>query len=171
VIFIAATVIISAVADQLAVNLAILALLALLLPFAMTEPPVMLLLAAVTALLAPALAAALAEHVKAKVAQAVLFAIDVEEAGKVEFFVTNRVVTAGLVLTEMVVIPTLFPLAVVTGDDARRVGNRCHRCSDDCRRCGDATHVLQKLTPLHWFHTSPRLSNAGPISIMFRNRL
>jgi hypothetical protein len=112
------------------------------------------LLVAVVALLAPTLPVTLTEDVK--VTLFILFivvATNLEPAGIVELFVTNLVVFARLVLTRMVVVPTTFVVAAAIGiREAGRSGSRGHRCADDRCRCGDASHVLQKLTPLYWFH-------------------
>jgi hypothetical protein len=156
VIKVATTVIILAMNDHFAGNLTLVVPLARLPLFALTEPPVVLLLVAVVALLAPALPVTLTEDVK--VTLLIVFIIvgtNFEETEKVELFVTNVVEFARLVLTRMVVVPTIPLVAVAVGiREAGRSGSRGHRCADDRCRGGDASHVLQKLTPLYWFHIS-----------------
>jgi hypothetical protein len=162
VIFVATTVVILAMADQLAGNLTFLVLPKARLPlFALTEPPVVLLLVAVVALLAPTLPITLTEHVKVTLfIPFIVVATNLEPTETVELFVTNVVPVAKLELTWLVVIPTILVVIVapVGIREAGRSGSRGHRCADDRCRGGDASHILQEITPLYLFHTSPRLA-------------
>jgi hypothetical protein len=154
VVGVATAVIIFAMADQDAGNVTTLTEPALVFLLAATQPPVVLPLVAIVALLAPALPVTFTGHVKVTVILLIRVATNLEETEKVKLFVTHLIVTGRLVLTRMVVIPTTFVVVVPVGRRCKacRFGNRGHRCADDRCRCGDASHVLQKLTPLYWFH-------------------